>query len=92
MTEFKRKSTQSTDEFLSISKDHENQQVNGFVSKLVADIRKLYVYQPNQIKWMNERPKHRKAYEPTEVKYIDFLYHKNSGSQTCWTYENEESY
>lgn len=68
MSECRRKSTQSSDEFLNNSKD-QKVHFRGFVNKLVADVKKLYVYEPNQIKWMNEKPKHRKAYEPTEVTF-----------------------
>jgi hypothetical protein len=70
MSESRRKSSHSSSEALSQLKD--NQQVkhhhSGFVNKLISDLRKLYVYQPEQIKWMNEKPKHKKAYEPTEVR------------------------
>ena len=68
MDELRRKSTHSSNEFLNNSKPH-HEHVHGFVNKLVADIKKLYVYEPNQIKWMNEKPGHRKAYEPTEVTF-----------------------
>lgn len=62
---------------------HQPKKIHGFVNKLFADIRKLCVYQPDQIKWMNEKPKQRKAYEPTEVRLliflkIAFLHHKSS--------------
>ena len=71
MTETRRKSSHSSTETLSQLKDHQqvNYSVSGFVNKLISDLRKLYVYQPNQIKWMNEKPKHKRAYEPTEVIY-----------------------
>lgn len=67
MNENRRKSTHSSDEFLNSAKD---QKVHGFVNKIIADVKKLYVYEPDQIKWMNEKPKHRKAYEPTEVSFL----------------------
>lgn len=70
MSECRRKS--STD---FNSKDL-HQQNHGFVNKFVADVKKLYIYEPNKIKWMNEKPKSRRAYEPTEVNakfFIDFL-------------------
>lgn len=67
MGECRRKSSHSSSESLSHQKDHAL--INhGFVSKLVNDIRKLYDYEPDKIKWMNEKPEHRKAYEPTEVR------------------------
>lgn len=68
MTESRRKSCHSSEEYLNNQKDHQ-QVPHGFINKLVSDVRKLCVYHPDQIKWMNEKPEHRKAYEPTEVNY-----------------------
>lgn len=68
----RRKSTHSSNELLN-QKDHPIVP-SGFINKLVSDIKKLYVYQPNEsVKWMNEKPKNRKAYEPTEVFYRFFF-------------------
>ena len=64
MNECRRKSSHSSNESLKDAKDHH---ISGFANKLAADIKKLYVYETNSIKWMNERPKTKKAYEPTEV-------------------------
>lgn len=72
MSECRRKSsTHSSTESLSQAKDH-RLTPQGFANKLLADIKKISVYEPNSVKWMNEKPKNRKAYEPTEV-IIDFL-------------------
>jgi hypothetical protein len=38
-----------------------------FTTKLFEDCQKLYNYDTYKIKWINEPPKARKAYEPTEV-------------------------
>lgn len=49
--------------------EHRQHQIHfgGFVDKIVADVKKLCSYEPSQIKWMNEKPRCHKAYEPTEV-------------------------
>lgn len=72
MSECRRKSsTHSSTESLSQAKDH-RLSPQGFANKLLADIKRICVYEPNSVKWMNEKPKNRKAYEPTEV-IIDYL-------------------
>lgn len=71
MNECRRKSAHSSSESLNHLNNHTQQ--HGFISKLITDIRKLYIYDPCGRKWMNEKPKHRKAYEPTEVIYWFFL-------------------
>lgn len=67
MTESRRKSAHSSSESLNYQKDHkQTAEVRGFINKLLVDIKKVYNFHP-EIKWMNEKPKCRKAYEPTEV-------------------------
>lgn len=39
-----------------------------FKFKLQQDCSKLYNYNTHKIKWVNEKPRKRKAYEPTEVR------------------------
>lgn len=70
--ECRRKASHSSSEFFNHAYRDRQHDV-GFINKLVADIKKLYVYPPNEkIRWMNEKPKNRKAYEPTEVGYWFF--------------------
>lgn len=72
MSESRRKSSaHSSTESVSQVKDH-RLTPQGFANKLFADVKKICVYEPHSVKWMNEKPKNRKAYEPTEV-IIDFL-------------------
>lgn len=72
MSECRRKSsTHSVTESASLVKEH-RLTPQGFANKLYADVKKICVYEPHSVKWMNEKPKNRKAYEPTEV-IIDFL-------------------
>lgn len=66
MNECRRKSSHSSTESLQQNVEKSNS-LNGFLRKLTIDLKKLILYEPNQIKWMNEKPKHKKAYEPTEV-------------------------
>lgn len=76
MSECRRKSsTHSSTESLSQAKDHKLTP-QGFANKLLADIKRISVYELHSVKWMNQRPKNRKAYEPTEV-IIDFLTSSN---------------
>lgn len=85
MSECRRKSsTHSSTESLSQAKDH-RLTPQGFANKLLADIKRICVYEPNSVKWMNEKPKNRKAYEPTEV-IIDFLIFRQAFC--CYITEN----
>lgn len=84
MSECCRKSTPSSDELLSVAKDHQPQQIqiSGFVDKIVADVKKLCIYnEASQIKWMNEKPRAQKAYEPTEVIII---FYRSPYSYFCY--------
>lgn len=68
MTTIRRKSSSHSDS--SPTHQHSPQhhhQHEGFLIKLINDVRRLYYYETHQIKWMNEKPKPKKAYEPTEV-------------------------
>ncbi|CRL03457.1 CLUMA_CG016311, isoform A [Clunio marinus] len=65
MGEFRRRSTNSSEENVT-QKNHQH----NFINKLLSDIRKFYDFQFNEIKWMNEKPQNRKAYEPTEIEHI----------------------
>lgn len=47
--------------------DHDHTR-NGFIEKLINDVKKIYNYEKYEIKFKNERPAKSKAYEPTEVR------------------------
>lgn len=49
---------------------HDPDILKTFSTKLIEDCQKLYNYDTYKIKWVNEAPKTRKAYEPTEVSNV----------------------
>jgi hypothetical protein len=74
-----RNGSHSSIEDISHSSSHPKDvvEIKGFINKIVADIRKLCVYRAdNQIKWMNERPSGKSAYQPSEVRIYRFLFPK----------------
>jgi len=77
-TPVRRKSTPSSSSHSSNEQlHHKKQQHDGFVMKLASDIRnlyeKLYLYETDKIKWMNEPQKNNAAYKPTEVRISIFF-------------------
>lgn len=50
--------------------NQDDKETEGFVTKMISDIRKLAFYRPNQIIWMNKNDG-KSAYRATEVKTLD---------------------